>query len=214
MADFRNVYAFTLDAEKGYQCDPHDDGNWSSGKANVGRLIGTKGGISAPILIKVRGPQVKKADMQNLTTQEIVSIAKAEFYDPIQGDTLPAGIDLMVFDMDYNSGSEGHLGLERVLEGGSTSFYGITQNLKSISVTAAKILQAHLRVFVDGQLGPQSIQAILNLGEKASIVVLMANLHGEYLRYYKSCRNFSRYGKNWTERNDLRLAAALKLVTT
>jgi lysozyme family protein len=49
VADFRTAVLITIDPEHegGYQNNPHDHANWSSGKIGEGQLIGTKYGITA-----------------------------------------------------------------------------------------------------------------------------------------------------------------------
>ena len=49
MADFKTAVLITIDPEHegGYQNNPHDHANWSSGVIGQGELIGTKYGITA-----------------------------------------------------------------------------------------------------------------------------------------------------------------------
>jgi len=42
--------------------------------------------------------------VREITRQEAVAIAKANYWNPIQGDKLPSGVDFAVFDYAFNSG--------------------------------------------------------------------------------------------------------------
>jgi len=72
-----------------------------------------------------------KADVFNISQNEVASIYRQEYWDRIRGDDLPSGVDFAVFDMAVNSGVS----------------------------RAAKTLQAVVGVTQDGQIGPATIQA-------------------------------------------------------
>lgn len=42
--------------------------------------------------------------VREIISQEAVAIAKANYWNPVQGDKLPSGVDFAVFDFAYNSG--------------------------------------------------------------------------------------------------------------
>ena len=65
-------------------------------------------------------------DMKALTLQKAAAIYREDYWNPIKGDLLPAGLDLMVFDCAVNQGSE----------------------------TAILLLQAALGIKADGVIGP------------------------------------------------------------
>lgn len=69
---FDKFYERTSMHEGGYQCDPKDRGNWTSGKIGVGKLKGTNCGISA-----MTYPHL---DIKNLTKKEIKSIYYNDWY--------------------------------------------------------------------------------------------------------------------------------------
>lgn len=76
--------------------DPRDPGNWTSGKPGIGRLVGTKFGIAASA-----HPDV---DIAGLTIERADAIRKTEYWDAIEGDTLPPSIAFMLADAAYGSG--------------------------------------------------------------------------------------------------------------
>lgn len=70
--------------------------------------------------------------VREITRQEMTAIAKANYWQPIQGDKLPSGIDFAVFDFAYNSGP----------------------------AQAIKELQRALGVNADGSIGLQTLEAL------------------------------------------------------
>ena len=73
-----------------------DPGNWTGGAVGVGRLVGTKYGISAKAYPNL--------DIPNLTLAEAKAIAKRDYWDTVHGDDLPPAIAHALFDMAYNQG--------------------------------------------------------------------------------------------------------------
>ena len=111
--NFPNCISFSLKAEGGYVNDPKDPGGE------------TKYGIS-----KRAYPSV---DIKALTLADAIAIYKRDYWDKVQGDTLPAGVDMILLDAAINSGSN-----------------------KSI-----KLVQRALGIKDDGSLGPVTLSAIL-----------------------------------------------------
>lgn len=71
------------------------------------------------------------ADVFNISMDEVKAIYRQEYWDKINGDNLPSGIDMAIMDYAVNSGVS----------------------------RAAKTLQAVVGVTQDGQIGPATIQA-------------------------------------------------------
>ena len=95
--------AFTLHHEGGYQARPNDRGNWFDG-----RLIGTNRGISAPTLAawmgQDRAESLTAEDMRALSEGDARAIYAAHYWNPVRGDDLVAGLDLMLFDLAVLAG--------------------------------------------------------------------------------------------------------------
>lgn len=83
-------------SEGGFTLDPKDRGNWTGGKVGVGELKGTKYGISAAAF--------PDRDIRNLTLDDAREIYRSQYWAPIGGDVLPAGVDYTVMDAAVNSG--------------------------------------------------------------------------------------------------------------
>lgn len=86
----------TLNLEGGYQCNPKDRGNWTSGKIGIGELKGTKYGISA-----MSYPDL---DIASLTKEQAEYLYKKDYWARCKCDYLPDALSIAVFDYAFNSG--------------------------------------------------------------------------------------------------------------
>lgn len=84
--------AITLPHEGGYVDHPKDPG----GATNMGITFAT--------LAAYRGRKVTKADVRALTVAEAREIYRVNYWNPVKGDLLPAGVDVSTFDYGVNSG--------------------------------------------------------------------------------------------------------------
>jgi lysozyme family protein len=91
-SNFAQCFALVLKHEGGYVDLAADPG----GATNLGVTIGT---LSAWL-----GRQATKAEVRALTPDAVKPLYKANYWDKVRGDDLPAGIDLTVFDFAVNSG--------------------------------------------------------------------------------------------------------------
>lgn len=85
-----------LNHEGGYTINPVDRGNWTGGKIGVGKLKGTKYGISAMTY--------PMEDIKNLTIGRAKEIYRRDFWDVLQADELHDGIAYQLLDFAVNSG--------------------------------------------------------------------------------------------------------------
>lgn len=88
MAKFEIADEITSENEGGYTDNPNDSGNWTSGKVGVGQLIGTKYGISAPVLSSTLKRVATLFDMQSLSHEAAKSIRKKLYWDKVKGDEI------------------------------------------------------------------------------------------------------------------------------
>jgi len=96
-SNFRKCLDKILVYEGGFVNDPHDPG----GATNHGITIGTLKKIG----IDVDGDGDSDiADLKALRPQDIEYVYKKFYWDPVQGDFLPKGVDLVAFDAAVNSG--------------------------------------------------------------------------------------------------------------
>lgn len=103
-SNFPNCFAITVGQEGGYDTNPKDRGNWTSGKIGVGELKGTKYGIAAFVYPNV--------DIEHLTVADAQAIYARDYWPKIAGDLQPAGVDLVAWDICVNSGASRSLRIE------------------------------------------------------------------------------------------------------
>lgn len=116
--------------EGGYVDHPRDPG----GATNLG--------ITHFTLADWRGQRVTKADVKALTKTEAKEIYRANYWHKLQCDDLPAGVDLVAFDMGVNAGPG----------------------------RAARMLQKLVDADQDGAVGPITLTAVSNYGDAAGLV--------------------------------------------
>lgn len=119
-ARFSRCVAEVLKHEGGFVHHPRDPGG------------ATNRGITLATLADWRGRTVTPADVQAMTEAEAREIYRARYWNAVQGDHLPAGVDLAVFDLAVNSGVG----------------------------RAARMLQRQLGVAEDGAIGPRTLAAV------------------------------------------------------
>lgn len=152
-ANFDACLALTLKYEGGLSMIRSDPGNWTGGKVGVGTLLGTKYGIAASA-----HPGL---DIANLTLADAGSIYRHDYWEGIDGDLLPAGVDAVVFDYGVNSGDK----------------------------RAAEALQGVVGTMVDGKIGQITINHTLAM--KASAVVTgVCDARLRFLEGLSSWRSF------------------------
>ncbi len=94
--DYDSAFEFVVGAEGGYGRDPHDRGNWTSGKIGEGELRGTKFGISAM--------SYPNEDIPNLTLSAAKLIYWQDYYTPMRCDIVAYPKALCMFDCAVNQG--------------------------------------------------------------------------------------------------------------
>jgi lysozyme family protein len=179
----RSFIAGFIDAhEGGLSLDPKDNGNWfdvavyragGRQRAGVGRLIGSKFGVTAAAIALYRGTTaITPGIMAALTRAEAIDIGVELYFARPGFGLLPWNrVTASILDKAWGSGQE----------------------------TAVKLVQRMLGVADDGALGPVTAAAyrdwLARLGEEAASRV-WANVR---LAFDKSL-NQSRYLKGWNNR--------------
>lgn len=220
---------FTIGEEGGYTADPRDSGNWSSGQTGIGTLIGSNMGCGAPATIAYMaqtqpGFTVTPAWMQALPRAVYDGMARGSYWAPLQGDQLPAGLDLACFDFGWNTGigsaarrlqwligaeQDGQIGPQSLAR---LSACPLAPIAAALAASEARTLQAALGVTVDGEVGPQTLGALAAVPDAAiRPVVLLLGLGEAQTAYYRSLANFPIYGAGWLARTGRRIATGLQL---
>jgi len=117
--NFTAALASVLAYEGGFSDDPLDPGGM------------TNKGVTRAVWSEWLGRPASVKEMTLLTDESVAPLYKRKYWDAINGDELPDGIDHCVFDFAVNSGVG----------------------------RAAKLLQSCLGVTADGQIGPKTIAA-------------------------------------------------------
>ena len=122
---FAECAAFTL-----HQEDQTDSGVFENDPRDPGGA--TRWGVTQATLSTWFGRPASVDEVRNLPRDTALAIARHNYWTPTRCDDLPAGVDLMVFDMAYNAGCG----------------------------TAARILQTVVGVPSDGAIGPATLKAV------------------------------------------------------
>jgi lysozyme family protein len=123
VTNFSRALPIILKHEGGYVDHPKDPG----GATNLG--------ITHKTLASWRGRPVTKSDVRNLTKAEAGRIYRANYWNAVNGDSLPPGVDLVVFDFAVNSGVS----------------------------RAAKALQKLVHAEQDGHIGPATLAQVAKM---------------------------------------------------
>lgn len=94
--DFNECAKIVLNIEGGLSLNPNDKGNWTGGKIGVGKLKGTKHGISAAAY--------PNEDIEAMTPERALMLFKVNYWDKFRCDDIPERIKLHYFDVCINSG--------------------------------------------------------------------------------------------------------------
>ncbi len=142
IGNFIPCCAFSLAQEGGFSDVPGDPGG------------ATEHGITIAALSAEIGHPATVDDVRRITPSQAQGIYRQHYWAPINGDNLPAGVDLMVFDFGINAGPR----------------------------TSAMRLQALLGFAEpDGIIGPVTIAA-MGGSVPAAIIAALAYSHETYYR--------------------------------
>ena len=228
---FEACLAFTKTEEGGYTCDPADSGNWSTGLAGHGSLIGSNMGVSAPTLIAWLGrddsDSVNQYVMQALPVTTYRAIARARYWRSLACDEISPSVAMMIFDFGWNVGVGKSARLLQTMLGltgsavdgdlgAQTQLVLTTTNwpimLHGMAPSSVRQLQAICALEQDGLAGPSTGSALEERPDLWPLAVAL-RLAQEQTRAYERLANFSTYGKGWLSRTSKRLAAATALMS-
>lgn len=148
--NFERCLAETLKWEGGWSDHPEDPG----GATNKGVTLAT---------YRAWKGRATKADLRKITDAEVAAIYKAWYWQPVRGDELPAGLDLVAFDAAVNSGPS----------------------------RSAKWLQLAVGAVQDGKIGPATIKAAGKQYQPAAIMRAIAIRRG-FLKSLKAWPTFGK----------------------
>lgn len=168
-ANFDHCVSWIFLREGGYVDAPADAG----GPTNMG--------ITQATLTDWRGAPVTADDVRALTRDEAGAIYQARYWNPIHGDALPAGVDLVVFDAAVMSG----IG------------------------EAAMMLQRTVGAAADGAIGPITLAATDAMDPETVIVGVSQAREDFYRNIVRNDPTQARFLNGWIARLDLTKIRAL-----
>lgn len=175
MNSFQTALAHVFAQEGGYVDHPNDPGG------------ATKYGITRRTLARYRNVRpankLPKSAVRHLRKSEATKIYYRQYWHPIQGQKLPAGLAFCLFDFAVNSGP----------------------------ARAIKTLQALVRVPQDGRMGPVTlagINAAINLRSESHLIGQISN---QRLQFLQRLRHYKVFGRGWRRRVENTRQQALKI---
>lgn len=169
--NFSTCEKITLKWEGGFVDHPKDPG----GITNLG--------VTKKVWEEWVGREVTRDDMKALTVNDVSPLYHNRYWDACKCDDLPAGVDLVVFDIAVNSGR----------------------------VRAVKFLQSAVGVLADGVIGSQTLNAVKNTGLTPKELVNILCDRREL--FWKSLPTFATFGRGWLSRGEGIRKDALNMCT-
>ena len=157
--NFEKCLEMLLHHEGGYVNHPNDPG----GETNLGvtRRVYEEWCMKNDIVQK---------DMKDLEVSDVDQIYKERYWDVICGDTLPSGLDWVIFDFAVNAGPS----------------------------RAVKTLQQFIATTVDGRMGPNTIAQTMLY--PAGLKGVIETYTAQRSAFYKKLKTYSTFGKGWDRR--------------
>lgn len=170
--NFRKSLRLVLSHEGGFVNHPEDPG----GVTNLG--------ITKKTYEKWEGRSISINEMRSLTVSDVKPIYKNMYWDKCNCDLLPSGVDVMVFDLAVNSGTN----------------------------RASKYLQRIVGVSDDGVIGPKTILAVNEFVDNLGVETILTKYYDRRQRFYESLNSFDVFGRGWTRRNNETLEFAKEIM--
>lgn len=174
-SSFEEAQKYVKIFEAGYSTDKKDKGNWIDIKGYGKRFVGTKYGISAPILAKFLGRLPKAEDMKNLSYENALKIYKKDYWDKNNLSHFSnQNIANILYDGCVNQGSS-----------------GTKQSLRNAL--------NNLGIDISSSDDPFSVIWI-KIANKQNQQELFKQIKQERTKRYKSSDTFASHGKGWLNR--------------
>lgn len=152
MSNFDNCLDVVLKHEGGFVNHPKDPG----GMTNLG--------ITKKVYEAWMKKPVTEEQMRALTKQMVYPIYKAKYWDLMKCDSMPKGIDLMLFDFGVNAGQQ----------------------------RAIAKLQAAVGSYADGLIGPKTIAAVNQVEDKVALIKEYEQLRYDFYKSLSTYQHFGR----------------------
>jgi len=157
-----------LHHEGGYVNHPQDPG----GETNLG--------VTKRVYMDFGGTK----DMKDLVREDVEPIYKQNYWDRMRCDSVPAGLDLCLFDFGVNAGTG----------------------------RSAKYLQTMIGTTADGGIGPNTLKCLDEYIEENGLEATITEFQSRRQGYYESLSTFKTFGRGWTRRVEETTEAALDMI--
>jgi lysozyme family protein len=159
--NFDTSLGLTLVYEGGWVNNPNDPGG------------ATYKGVTQAVYDDDRDRRkVPRQSVRLMTDAELRAIYRWRYWDMINGDSLPLGVDYAAFDFAVNSGV----------------------------ARSARALQGIVHAVQDGQIGPITIQAIVSYSSTYGVSALTDALCNARMAFLQGLPTFATFGQGWTRR--------------
>ena len=148
---------------------------WEHGYSNHPRDPGgaTQDGVTQRVYDAWRRAHSLPVQPVRLSTEdERLTIFRAQFWDAVQGERLPPGVDLAVYDFAVNSGPS----------------------------RAIRYLQAALGVATDGHIGAVTLRAAADAWERGDASKIVSSIMDGREAFLRGLSTFPTFGKGWINR--------------
>lgn len=147
------------------------EGGWADHPKDPGGA--TMKGVTLANFRRYVKPGASKADLRNITDQQVATVYRRFYWDAVAGAELPDGVDFAVFDFAVNSGP----------------------------ARAAKYLQAIVGVQQDGRIGPATLAAARKM-LPATIIHRLCDDRLAFMKRIKNNGKllWDTFGKGWSRR--------------
>ena len=160
MSTFENCLPLVLAHEGGYVNHPADPGG------------ATNKGVTQRVYDNYRRNKgLQTRSVRNITRAEVADIYRFQYWDMVNADRLPAGVNYAVFDYGVNSGPN----------------------------RAAKDLQRTVGAKVDGQIGEETIRKVCEAADRDE-VGLINRYCQRRMRFLRGLRTWGTFGRGWSRR--------------
>jgi len=123
-------------------------------------------------------------DMTELTVEDVAPIYKKNYWHKVKGDSLPAGLDLCIFDFGVNAGPG----------------------------RAAKYIQTQIGTIADGGIGPNTLSKLDEYVARTGLEKTITEYQRVRQDYYESLSTFYTFGRGWTRRVQETTKMALEMI--
>jgi len=149
-----------------------------------GETWGTRWGVTEMAWQDWQYQHPDAAEFPVATKDDFAELYQARYWNPVRCESLPKGLDLMVFDFGVNC--------------------GIGTSARQLQTV---LHRGNVKVAIDGSIGPMTINETL----RVPLGTLITQLADQHLRYYRGLAKWPLYGRGWTNRNTTRIKLALQM---